>query len=273
MGHFSRLSGIAFLLSLALPLCAQSAQTPAAEPPIPLPATIQPVPPPPPDASPDELEAKGDDLRAEKMYLDSIDYYRAAVAKKETAPLHNKIGISLLLLRRDREAKKEFERAIHLDKKYSEAYNNLGALYYNGRHFGSAIKQYKKAIKLNDDNASFHSNLGTAYFSEKDYDKATKEYQQAMAIDPQIFERVSSGGVAVKLITSNEIGHFHYVMAEMYSQHNDVQHCRYYLQKASEEGYPIKDALRDSVFARLRKDPAFVNFIHSLKRPSADGNE
>jgi tetratricopeptide (TPR) repeat protein len=270
MGRFSRLSGIAFLLSLALPLFAQ---TPAAQPSAPPPATIQPVPPPPANASPDQLEARGDELRGEKMYLDSIDYYRAAVARSETACLHNKIGISLLLLRRDREAKKEFERAIHLDKKYSEAYNNLGALLYNNRHFGSAVKQYKKAIKLNDENASFHSNLGTAYFSQKDFDKATKEYQRAMAIDPQIFERQSSGGVAVKLITSNEIGHFHYVMAEMYSQHNDVQHCRYYLQKAYEEGYPIKDALHDSVFAGLRKDPQFVAFIRSLKRPTADGNE
>ncbi len=270
MGHFSRLSGLALLLFLAVPLFAQ---TPTAQPPIPMATAVQPVPPPPADASQDELEAKGDDLRGQKLFLDSIDYYRAAAAKKDSAALHNKIGISLLLLRRDREAKKEFERSIRMDKKYAEPRNNLGALYYNTRHFGSAIKQYKKAIKLNDENASFHSNLGTAYFSEKDFDSATKEYQRAMAIDPQIFERQTSGGVAVKLITSNEIGHFHYVMAEMYSQHGDMQRCRYYLEKANEEGYPIKDALHDSVFAQLRKDPAFVSFVRSLKRPSADGSE
>lgn len=270
MGHLSRLSGIALLLSLAVPL---SAQTPAAQPPIPMPAAVQPVPPPPANASPEELEATGDELRGQKLFLDSIDYYRAAITKNDTAALHNKIGISLLLLRRDKEAKKEFERSIRMDKKYAEPRNNLGALYYNTRRFGSAIKQYKKAIKLNDENASFHSNLGTAYFSEKDFDRATREYQRAMAIDPQIFERQTSGGVAVKLITSNEIGHFHYVMAEMYSQHGDIQHCRYYLEKANEEGYPIKDALHDSVFAALRKDPAFVNFIRSLRRPSADGSQ
>lgn len=223
------------------------------------------VAPPPENASAAELEQQGDGFRAQKLYLDSIDYYRAAMKKADSATLHNKTGISLLLLRRDAEAKREFDRAMHLDKNYAEAYNNLGALYYNGRRFGAAVKEYKKAIKLSAENASFHSNLGTAYFSQKDFDGATREYQRAMQIDPGIFDRQPSGGVSVKLITSNDLGHFHYVMAQMYGQHNNVDRCRYYLSKANEEGYPTRDALRDSVFATLRKDPEFLTFLRSLK--------
>jgi tetratricopeptide (TPR) repeat protein len=230
------------------------------------------VPPPPADATSAELEQQGDVLRAEKAYLDAIDYYRAAIKKQESAVLHNKSGICLLLLRRGAEARKEFQRAVKLDKQYPEAYNNLGALYYNDRKFGAAVKEYKKAIKLNEQNASFHSNLGTAYFSQKDFDSATKEYQRAMAIDPAIFERAPSGGVSVKLVTSNDLGHFHYVMAQMYGRHGDLEHCRYYLSKANEEGYPIKAALHDEVFAGLRKDPNFVTFLHSLKPPPGDSN-
>jgi tetratricopeptide (TPR) repeat protein len=241
MGGFIRLCGSLALLSLTLPVFAQeqapSNQTSSS-------AVIDRVPPPPDNASAPELEQQGDQLRSQKYYLDSIDYYRAAMAKKETAVLHNKIGISLLLLRREGEAKKEFQKSIHLDKSYAEAYNNLGALMYNLRRYGSAVKQYKKAIKLSDDNASFHSNLGQA-----------------------------SGGVSVKLVNSSDLGHFHYVMAQMYGQHGNVQRCRYYLAKANEEGYPIKDALHDSVFAGLRKDPNFVAFVRSLKAPSPDGSE
>ena len=177
-----------------------------------------------------------------------------------------------MLLRRDAEARKEFEQAIKIDKNYPEAYNNLGALFYNSRRFGAAIKEYKKAIKLSEENASFHSNLGTAYFSEKDTKHAAKEYQRAMEIDPGIFDRSPSGGVSVKLVTSNDLGHFHYVMAQMYGHHNDQEHCRYYLSKANEEGYPIRDALRDEEFAGLRKDPNFVAFVRSLKPPAADNN-
>ncbi len=188
----------------------------------------------------------------------------------DSAVLHNKVGICLLLLRRDPEAKKEFQHAIRLDKNYSEAYNNLGALYYNSKQYGPAVKEYKKAIRLNQASASFHSNLGTAYFSERDFDGATREYMRAMQIDPGVFERQPSGGVSVKLITSTDLGHLHYVMAQMYGQNGNLERCRFYLSKANEEGYPIKDALRDNEFADLRKDPTFVAFLRSLKPPSSD---
>jgi tetratricopeptide (TPR) repeat protein len=268
MGRFSRLLIIiSGLLAFALPLCAQEQSST-----IPDPAQIVRIPPPSENDTAVDLEQQGDLLRSQKDYLDSIDYYRAALKKQDSAILHNKTGIALLLLSRDPDARREFQLAIKADKNYPEAYNNLGALYYNVRKYGSAIKEYKKAIKLSDGNASFHSNLGTAYFSQKDFDRATKEYQRAMEIDPVIFERSPSGGVSVKLVTSNDLGHFHYVMAQMYGQHGDQDHCRYYLSKANEEGYPIKGALRDNEFAGLRKDPNFVSFVRSLKPPSTDSN-
>ena len=219
---------------------------------IPLP---QSRPPPPENADPVELEQQGDQFRAQKAYLDSIDYYRAAMKTADNAILHNKIGMCLLQLRRDSEAKKEFQRAIKANKEYAEAYNNLGALYYNLRKYGAAIREYKKAIKLNDESASFHSNLGGAYFSQKDFDRATREYQRAIQIDPEIFQRQSSASaISIRLVGSNDLGHFHYVMAQMYGQHGDQEHCRFYLSKANEEGYPIKDALRDNEFAGLAKN-------------------
>ncbi len=273
MTRFRNVLRFLLLLSLALPLAAQQSSAPAPAAANTDPNFIPRTPPPPDNASAPELENQGDTLRSRKLYLDAIDYYRAALKKSDTAVLHNKVGISLLLLRRDKEAKKEFQNAIRLDKAYAEAYNNLGALYYNIHRWGSAIKEYKKAIKLEDASASFHSNLGTAYFSQKDFSRAVKEYQRAMNLDPQIFDRQASGGVTVKLITSNDLGHFHYVMAQMYGQHGDAERCRYYLSKANEEGYPIKDALRDSVFAGLRKDPNFVAFVRSLKPPAATGSE
>jgi len=272
MARFSLFGCLVFVLSFTLfarqtPVAQESATQEKSQS-LPPDLTLPRIAPPIETAAAAELEEQGDIFRGKKLYLDSIDYYRAAIKKADSAALHNKVGISLLLLRRDPEARREFERAIHLNKSYPEAYNNLGALYYNGRRFGSAIKQYKKAIKLSSENASFHSNLGTAYFSQKDFESATREYQRAMQIDPGIFDRQPSGGVSVKLITSNDLGHFHYVMAQMYGQHNNADRCRYYLSKANEEGYPIKDALHDSVFAGLRKDPEFVSFLRSLKNPS-----
>lgn len=265
--RFSLFFMIIGILALALPLRAQEPTAAAA------PTTQQRVPPPPENATALELERQGDQLRAQKAYLDSIDYYRAAVRKADSSVLHNKTGMCLLQLRRDAEAKKEFQQAIRLNKNYAEAYNNLGALYYNARRYGSAIREYKKAIKLSDDNASFHSNLGAAYFSQKDTNQAVKEYQRAIQLDPEIFQRQSSSAaISIRLVGSNDLGHFHYVVAQMYGQHGDKEHCRFYLSKANEEGYPIKSALHDNEFADLRKDPDFVTFLRSLKPPPANPN-
>ena len=227
---------------------------------------VSPVGSPPANASVAELEQQGDLLRSQKDYLDALDYYRAAIQKSDKATLHNKVGVSLLLLKHDLEARREFERSIKLDGKYPEAHNNLGAVHYQMREFGSAIREYRKAIKLNDTSASFHSNLGTAYFSRREFDKATKEYLRAMELDPTIFEHQNSGGVSVKLISSTDLGHYHYVLAQMYGHRGDAEMCRLYLSKANEEGYPfVKDALKDNEFAGLRKDPNFVAFVRSLK--------
>jgi tetratricopeptide (TPR) repeat protein len=225
------------------------------------------VPPPPDNATVEELERQGDILRSQKAYLDSIDYYRAAMKKADNAVLHNKAGISYFQLYRDRDAKQEYVEALKLDKNYAEAYNNLGAFYYRVQRYGPAVREYRKAIRISETNASFHSNLGTAYFSQKNYSAATREYARAMELDPTVFEHQTSGGVAIRMITSTDMGHFHYVMAQMYGHREDQQHCRYYLSKANEEGYPIRDALHDGEFASLRKDPDFVAFVRSLKPP------
>ncbi|HET9184279.1 MAG TPA: tetratricopeptide repeat protein [Candidatus Angelobacter sp.] len=271
MAHFG-LFGSVILLATALPLSAQRApalQTPSAPP-----EAIAPlhVPPPPENASAKQLEQEGDSLRLEKAFLDSIDYYHAAMKKHDSAVLHNKAGISYFLLQRNHEAKNEYKRAIKLDKNYPEAHNNLGALLYEERKFRSAIKEYKKAIRLENLNASFHKNLGTAYFSKKDFRHASIEYQRAMDIDATVFDQRESGGVSVNLITSTDLGHFYYVMAQMYGTHGNIPKCRYYLAKANEQGYPIRDALHDGPFAGLRKDPAFVTFVRSLKTPASSSN-
>jgi tetratricopeptide (TPR) repeat protein len=228
------------------------------------------VAPPPENATAKELEHQGDALRSEKAYLDSVDYYRAAGKKADTAVLHNKIGISLFQLHRDSEAKKEYERAIKLDSAYPEVHNNLGALLYNARRYGPAVKEYRKAIRISEENATFHVNLGTAYFSEKDFDGAIREYRRARELDPSVFDRQPSGGVSIKLISSSDLGHFHYMMAQVSAGQGDLERCRIYLSKANEEGYNARDALRDGQFAGLRKDPQFVSFLRSLKPPSVN---
>jgi tetratricopeptide (TPR) repeat protein len=250
------------LLFCAALLAAQTPEQPLDNPPKPI------VEPPSVSSSAHDLEIRGDSLRAQKDYLDAIDYYTTAARKNDTSALHNKIGVAFLQLSKYAEARRQFEHAIKMDHSAAEAHNNLGVTFYVKQQYGAAINEYRRAIKLNPDSAPFHSNLGSAYFSRKDFDKATKEYARAMEIDPTIFEPSPSGGVSVKLATQGDRAYFHYVIAKMYGSKGDQEHCRLYLSKANEEGYPrVKDALKDQEFSGLRKDPAFVAFVRSLKPP------
>lgn len=221
---------------------------------------------PSPASSAAEMEVRGDSLRAQKDYLDALDYYKAAMQKNDTAILHNKMGVSWLQLSKYVEAKKEFERSVREDKGYAEAHNNLAVVQYVNRQYSSAIKEYQRAIRINPNSASFHSNLGSAYFSRKDFEKANREYARAMEIDPTIFDPTPSGGVSVKLATQGDRAYFFYMIAKTYGSKGDLERCRLYLAKANEVGYPrVKDALKDEEFAGLRKNPAFVEFVRSLK--------
>jgi tetratricopeptide (TPR) repeat protein len=263
MNRCSRQFLVAILFASLLSLHGQTPQSSA--------PAIPRVPPPSMNLSVQELEEEGDALRAQKDYLDAIDYYRTGLKKAPSATLYNKMGVCLIQLSRFGDAKKQFETAVKMDKQYPEAHNNLGVSYYELRRYGSAVKEYKKAIKLRDNNASFHVNLGSAYFSRQDYDDAGREFNRALQIDPQIFEPQPSGGVSVKLATSGDRAFFHYTLAKMYGSRGDLERCQLYLSKANEEGYPfIKDALKDSSFAKVREDPNFVSFVRSLKPPSAE---
>src|SRR5215831_11458989 len=77
-----------------------------------VPQQIHKVDPPSPSATAQELEDSGDDLRIEKAFADALDYYRAAMAKADSAVLHNKVGITYLQMLRKNDAKREFERSI-----------------------------------------------------------------------------------------------------------------------------------------------------------------
>jgi tetratricopeptide (TPR) repeat protein len=227
------------------------------------PPLLRTIDPPSPDASVTDLEARADQLRAQKLYLDSLDYYAAALAKQpNSAKLLNKIGISELQMQRYREAKKAFEQSIKADREFADARNNLGVVYYEERKYAAAIKQYTKAIEIDDNSSSFYSNLGAAYFSKRDFDRAAGSYQRALQLDPDVFERSSRGGVQAQLPSPEDRAHYDYTVAKLYAKMGFSDRSLEYLRKAMEEGYKdFKNVYKDSEFVELRKDKRFTELI------------
>jgi tetratricopeptide (TPR) repeat protein len=225
---------------------------------------------PPADANPADLEERGDQLRAEKAYLDALDYYQAASKKlgkgHAMSMVLNKVGITQFQMQRFEDAKKSYEKSIKNDKTYANAYNNLGVVHYRNKKYGRAIKLYRKAIDLDQDNASFHNNVAAAYFADKQLEKAMPEYQKALELDPDIFERRSTSGIVAQIAPQDQ-AHYYYVLAKMYAQVGKFDRALLYLRRAIEDGYKdVNNALQDVEFAQLRKDPRF-NDLMTLQRP------
>src|ERR1039458_9156619 len=174
---------------LALPLCLLAGDDQQVNAPSPVPDG---------SASAMDLEEQGDALRAQKRYLDSLDFYSTAIAKHPTALLWNKEGMAYLFLQKYAEATKCFDRAIKKDKKAPEGYNNRGYMEQRKQNYNAAIKYYQKALALHPNDAVFHYNMGSSYFGKHEYELAAQHYRAE--------ERVFAGGGVVLGIGQAETG-------------------------------------------------------------------
>jgi tetratricopeptide (TPR) repeat protein len=229
------------------------------------PPILRAVDPPAADATAEALEQQADRLRSDKLYLDALDYYHAALNKRRNdARLMNKIGITELLMQRFKDARKSFELAIRMDRKYADAYNNLGVIYYEGKKYGAAVKQYEKAIAVDNSSASFFNNLGAAYFSKRSFEPAVAAYQRALELDPGVFERTSRAGVQAQLPSPEDRARYDYTVAKLYAKMGFSDQSLEYLRKAMEAGYKdLKNVYKDVEFAQLRKNPRFTELMAS----------
>jgi tetratricopeptide (TPR) repeat protein len=244
----------------ALAQVSHSEQVQIAPPPL-----VQAVDPPAKDATAADLEQQADKLRTQKLYLDALDYYHAALSKKKNdARLLNKVGITELMMQRYKEARKSFERAIHADHDYADAYNNLGVVMYEGKRYAAAVKEYEKAIEKDNTSASFYSNLGAAYFSKRDFNPGAEAYQHALELDPEVFERTSRAGVQAQLPSPADRARYDYTVAKLYAKMGFSEQSLEYLRKAMEAGYKdMKDVYKDVEFTELRKSPRFTELMAS----------
>ncbi len=264
---------ICLLACLSLPACLAAQQSHQAAPQPPVAEDLQPpapqVPPvPDPKSSAAELEEQGDELRTQKRYLDSIDFYKAAIAKQPTALLWNKEGMAYLLLQRPVEATKCFDHAIKADRHAAEGYNNRGYMEFRKEKYSKAIKYYQKALSIHPTDAVFHYNMASAYFAMHKYDRAAQEYRAAYQLDPDIFQRVSRIGVMAQTTSPEDRAAFSFMIARMYAQAGDVDHSLEYLRKALEEGYKhINKVYTDSEFASLREDKRFTELMAQKPQP------
>jgi tetratricopeptide (TPR) repeat protein len=220
----------------------------------------KPSPPPSKTAASLTPEMRGDILMARKMFRDAIEMYMTAGSN--SAVIVNKMGIGYHQMLELDLARKHYERAIKLDRNYSEAVNNLGTINYAKKNYRKAVSQYNKALKLKPNSASIYSNLGTAQFARKKYKQALEAYDKALALDPEVFEHRGSHGVLLQERSVQERAKFHFYLAKTYAKAGAVDRALGYIRKALEEGFKEREKFQsEPEFAKLKDHPEFQQLM------------
>ncbi len=205
-------------------------------------------------------EEHGDLYMARKMYREAVEAYREG--PKKSPIIDNKIGIAYHQLGDFAAARRYYEQAIKLDKKYADAINNLGTVYYAEKKYRSAISRYKKAIDDKPGTASFWSNLGTAYYSRGKFEEMTKAYAKALEYDPEIFEHRGTVGTELQDRTVADRARYHYELARMYAHAGKNELALQYLRRSLEEGLKDKAKMTEAPeFAALRDTDEFKELL------------
>jgi tetratricopeptide (TPR) repeat protein len=200
----------------------------------------------------DELQARI--FMARKDYPQAIQLYsKLSHEYPKDASYPNYAGIALLQEGNLKEARKSFESATKVNKRFPDAYNNLGATYFAEKQYNKAISQYQRSLVLSPNAASVYTNIGYAYFAEKQVPKAMVAFHKALAIDPKVFEETSRVGSIMSFRSVEDRGLFNFMLAKEYAQSADAANCVVYLRRAVDEGY--------KEIGKVRKDPAFAKVI------------
>jgi tetratricopeptide (TPR) repeat protein len=203
--------------------------------------------------SPDQ---RGDLFMARKQFRDAIDAYKQG--PQNSPVVWNKVGIAYHQLGDLNAARKNYEKAMRIDKKYADAINNDGTIFYAQKKYRTAISRYEQAIKINPDAASYWSNLGTAYYSRGRYEEMTQAYQKAIELDPGVFEHRGLVGTELQDRTVADRARYHYEMARIYAKTGRDELALQYLRRSLEEGLKDKFKLTQAPeFAKLREKPEF----------------
>ena len=103
---------------------------------------------------------------------------------KDSASEHNEMGANYLTEGNYSAAADEFNMAISIDPKFSDAYYNLGKVYSHLERYNDSMEYYKMAIELSPDEAKYHYNLGVVYSKLGLVEESEMEYLYTIDIDP-----------------------------------------------------------------------------------------
>ena len=160
----------------------------------------------------------------------------------EKAPLkarvHNNYGVALNEAGKIDESIKAYQRAINLDKHYSDPLSNIAVAYCLKDDLDKAIDSLKMALNITPNYPEAYNNLGSLYVKKKDYESAERMLNTAISLRPYY-------------------GKAYYNMGRMYLEREQQEKAWNYFKKAIENDLDTPDGYFTfaQVSVRLKKYP------------------
>lgn len=112
----------------------------------------------------------------------------ALQADEQNAQLHNELGALLVQKGFPKDAEREFERAVNLDKRYFPAWYNLGLVRAARGDEGGARRAYSRTVHYKPGHAMALFQLGLIEEKLHHTDRAIELYAKALRINPALIE-------------------------------------------------------------------------------------
>jgi Flp pilus assembly protein TadD len=135
----------------------------------------------------DMLDEAQRDIDANNFEAAVAPLQKFIAEKPEVAFAHFQLGYAYTALKRSDEARPEYERAIALDPKMSEAYLNLGILLLDKQEYAAAVVPLNKAVELLPAQSRPRSLLAVAQDRSGDQEGAARSFEGVLHLDTNDF--------------------------------------------------------------------------------------
>ena len=144
------------------------------------------------------LIALGHAFMCQNNLLQSLKLYNNAlkINSSNVLALNNRANV-YYLLGQDENGIIDLDRAIKIDKLFSNLYNTYGNILTSLGRFNEALEKYNQSIDIKKSSESFQ-NRGVLFYKQEKYDEALKDLNTAISINPEYSDALNSRGVLYK---------------------------------------------------------------------------
>jgi Flp pilus assembly protein TadD len=135
----------------------------------------------------DLLDEAQKDVDANNFEAALVPLQKFIEEKPDLAFAHFQLGYAYTALKRSDEARAEYERAIAIDPKMTEAYLNLGILFLDKQEYAAAVAPLSKAVDLLPAQSRPRSLLAIAQDQSGDKEGAARSFESVLHLDPNDF--------------------------------------------------------------------------------------